>query len=119
MILLPIYLQELRGFDALLNTVTRFTFTSLGIAVLATFVQSRAPGHISDLLQHARPLSQAALALVRRQGLNLALQDAFWFSLIVLIPAFVAISLIRVPKPVSQGEKIPATKQAVEQVPGT
>ncbi len=102
-----------------LNTVTRFTFTSLGIAVLATFVQSRAPGHISDLLQHTRPLSQAALALVRRQGLNLAVQDAFWLSLIVLIPAFVAIYLIRVPKPVSQDEKkIPAAEQAVEQVSG-
>jgi MFS family permease len=44
-----------------LNTVMRFTFTSLGIAVLATLVQSRATTHISTLILQSRPVSQAAL----------------------------------------------------------
>jgi DHA2 family multidrug resistance protein len=85
-----------------LNTVIRFTFTSLGIAVLATLTQSRAAAHISTLAHQFKPVSPAALALLRQQGLDLAVQDAFWLSLAALILAFIAICFIRAQKPVPQ-----------------
>ncbi len=85
-----------------LNTVVRFVFTSLGIAVLATFVQSRASVHISTLASQLKPVTPAAFALLRLQGLDLAVQDAFWLSLVPFILAFIAVCFIRVPKPVPQ-----------------
>lgn len=81
-----------------LNTVVRFTFTALGIAVLATFTQSRATTHIATLVQQLKPVSPLALGSLRELGLDLALQDAFWLSLVVLLPAFIAICFIRVPR---------------------
>lgn len=59
-----------------LNSVVRFVFTSLGIAVLATFVQGRASVHISTLASQLKPVSPAAFALLRSQGLDLGVQDA-------------------------------------------
>jgi hypothetical protein len=73
--------------------------------VLATLVQNRATTHISTLIQQSRPVSQAAAALLRQQGLNLAIQDAFWLSLLALIPAFLAVCFIPVPKPAAQAEE--------------
>jgi EmrB/QacA subfamily drug resistance transporter len=84
-----------------LNTVTRFTFTSLGIAVLATLVQSRASVHITALVHQLRIVSPAALALTRAQGLNMAVQDTYWFSLAALLLAFIAVGFIRMRKPAS------------------
>lgn len=92
-----------------LNTVIRFTCTSLGIAVLATLVQSRASVHIKTLMQQSRPLSHAAYVLLRQQGLNMAIQDAFWLSLVGFALAFLAICFIRVPRPGSYAsEQLPA-----------
>jgi EmrB/QacA subfamily drug resistance transporter len=88
-----------------LNTVVRFTFTSLGIAVLATLVQSRATTHIATLLQQSRPVSQAATTLLRQQGLNLAVQDAFRLLLAALIPAIIAVLFLRTPKSAAQTEE--------------
>lgn len=100
-----------------LNTIIRFTCTSLGIAVLATLVQSRATTHISTLIQQSSPVSQAAAALIRQQGLQLAVQDAFWISLVALIPAFLAVCFIRVPKPAGQAEeKMQTSGQTVSTV---
>jgi EmrB/QacA subfamily drug resistance transporter len=97
-----------------LNTVIRFTFTSLGVAVLATFVQSRAMTHIMTLLQQSRPASQAAVALIRNLGLDLAVQDAFWLTLVALALAVIAVCFIRVPKPAPQAEEQAAlAEQAV------
>jgi hypothetical protein len=90
-----------------LNTVIRFVFTSLGIAVLATLVQSRTARHISTLAESLKPTSPAALAQIGKIGLNLAVQDAFWVSLVAFILAFLAICFIRAQKPVSE-EKITA-----------
>lgn len=81
-----------------LNTVVRFVFTSLGIAVLATFVQSRASLHVSALVSQGNPLSPA----LRQQGLDLAVQDAFWLSLAAFALAFLVVCFLRVPKPVLQ-----------------
>jgi EmrB/QacA subfamily drug resistance transporter len=106
-----------------LYTVVRFVSTSLGIAVLATLVQSRAKVHYSHLaeqvtpapplgqlvtrlqqyfftqgipLQNARAAAiQEVIRLVQRQGYMLALQDAFWLTLVVSLVAIVATLFIR------------------------
>ncbi len=88
-----------------LGTVIRFVFTSLGIAVLATLVQSRAATHISTLAASLKPTSPAALAQIGKLGLNLAVQDAFWLSLGAFTLAFIAVCFIRVQRPVPE-EKI-------------
>jgi len=92
-----------------LNTVIRFTFTSLGIAVLAPLVQSRASVHIRDLILQFKPFSPAALILIRKHGLDLALQDAFWLSLVAFALAFIAVCFIRVQKPVAQEQAVENT----------
>ena len=89
-----------------LNMVTRFTFTSLGIALLATLVQSRASMHIAALARQLKTVSPAALALTRAQGLNMAVQDTYWFSLAALLLAFIAIGFIRVRKPAPQEQTV-------------
>jgi EmrB/QacA subfamily drug resistance transporter len=92
-----------------LTTVIRFTFTSLGIAVLATLTQNRASTHISTLVHQFRPVSHAALALIGKLGLDLAVQDAFWLSLAAFILAFIAVCFIRVQKPVLQEQDAGST----------
>lgn len=97
-----------------LNTVVRFTFTSLGFAVLATLVQSRATMHSTLLIQQSRPASRAAVLQLQSLGLNLAVQDAFWFSLVALVPAIIAVLFLRTPKSAAQPEEQMATpEQAV------
>ncbi|GHO80877.1 MFS transporter [Ktedonobacter sp. SOSP1-85] len=81
-----------------LNTVIRFVFTSLGIAILATVVQSRATVYTSDLAHQVGLTSHATLALIKQQGLNLALHDAFWLALVAFLVAFLAVGFIRVQK---------------------
>src|SRR6266516_4568410 len=106
-----------------LYTVMRFVSTSLGIAVLATLVQTQAKIHYSHLaelvtsasppgqlvtrlqqyfftqgipLQNTRAAAiQEVIRLVQRQGYMLALQDAFWLTLIVILVAVVAAFFIR------------------------
>lgn len=100
-----------------LNTVVRFIFTSLGIAVLSTLVQSRATTHIMTLIQHLRPASQSATMQLQSLGLNLAVQDAFWLSLAALIPAIIAVLFLRPPKSAMQEEeKIATPGQAVSPI---
>ncbi|HEV2653682.1 MAG TPA: MFS transporter, partial [Ktedonobacteraceae bacterium] len=106
-----------------LYTVVRFVSTSLGIAVLATLVQSQAKvhySHLAELVTPASPLGQLVtrlqqyfftqgfslqntraaaiqqvIRLVQRQGYMLALQDAFWLTFIVALIAIVAVFFIR------------------------
>ncbi len=106
-----------------LYTVVRFVSTSLGIAVLATLVQSQAKvhySHLAELVTPASPLGQLVtrlqqyfftqgfplqntraaaiqevILLVQRQGYMLALQDAFWLTLAVALVAIVATFFIR------------------------
>jgi EmrB/QacA subfamily drug resistance transporter len=106
-----------------LYTVVRFVSTSLGIAVLATLVQSQAKvhySHLAELVTPASPLGQLVtrlqqyfftqgfplqntrtaaiqevIRLVQRQGYMLALQDAFWLTLVVSLVAIVATFFIR------------------------
>ncbi len=116
-----------------LYTVVRFVSTSLGIAVLATLVQTQAKihyGHLAEQVTPASPLGQLAsrlqmffvqhgaslndaraaaiqevARLVQRQGYMLAIQDAFWLVLWVLMASIIAACFIRMRKytpPVSQ-----------------
>ncbi len=106
-----------------LYTVLRFVSTSLGIAVLATLVQTQAKVHYSHLAEQvtlgsrlgqfiarlqallvtrgADPTSarvaaiQQVIRLVQRQGYVLAIQDAFRLTLIVIGVAVIAAALIR------------------------
>ncbi len=105
-----------------LNTVARAVASSLGIAVLATLVQTQTKihfGHLSEQVTPASPLGQliprltaayiargadivAASAtalqtigrLVQRQGYILAIQDAFRFSLVVTFLAIIAVLFV-------------------------
>lgn len=106
-----------------LYTVIRFVSTSLGIAVLATLVQTQAKVHATNLAAQITPTSplaqlaarlQALLVLhgasssaasaiaqrqiaglVQQQGYLMAIQDAFWFVMFVLIAAVIAAFFIR------------------------
>jgi EmrB/QacA subfamily drug resistance transporter len=106
-----------------LYTVIRFVSTSLGIAVLATLVQTQAKVHATNLAAQITPTSplarlaahvQAQLVLhgasssvaratalrqvaglVRQQGYLMAIQDAFWFVMFVLIAAVIVAFFIR------------------------
>jgi hypothetical protein len=88
-----------------LTTVVRLVFTSLGFAILATFVQSRASTQLSELVRQARPQSPAAFALFHQQGLSSAVQDAFWLACAALVLAFIAVCFIRTQKAVASQEK--------------
>ncbi len=106
-----------------LYTVLRFVSTSLGIAVLATQVQSQAKVHAAQLAQQITPNSplaqlaarvQASLILhraspaaaraaalqqvtrlIQGQAYMLAIQDAFWLILCMLIASIIAACFIR------------------------
>ena len=117
-----------------LYTVIRFVSTSLGIAVLATLVQSQAKLHATQLAAQITPTSPLAqlarrlqtqliqhgasagaaraaalkqvAGLVVQQGYLMAIQDAFWFVMFVLIAAVIAAFFIRMRRqgPSIQGE---------------
>jgi EmrB/QacA subfamily drug resistance transporter len=76
-----------------LLSVIRFISTSLGIAVLATLVQAQTAAHLSTLS------GRAPLALAQAQISLLALQDAFWVILPVLLAAIVVVCLIPTRQP--------------------
>ena len=106
-----------------LNTVVRFVSTSLGIAVLATLVQTQAKIHYSHLAEQVTPASpygrilvglrtyliahgyspvnaniaaiEEVIGLVRRQGYMLALIDSFWVTLAFILAAIVAVCFVR------------------------
>src|SRR5579875_148737 len=109
-----------------LYTVMRFVSTSLGIAVLATLVQTQAKihsGHLAEQVTPASPPGQLAARLqallvqhgvsmvnaraaalqeiarlVQRQGYLLAIQDAFRLVLFVMIASIIAACFIRMRK---------------------
>ena len=105
-----------------LYTVLRFVATSLGIAVLATFVQTQAQTHATTLASQVTPASpfaqlaartqahllqqgaslaaaeraagQQLAGLIQQQSYLLALQDTYWFLLIVLCASVIAASSV-------------------------
>ncbi len=123
-----------------LYTVIRFVSTSLGIAVLATVVQSQAKVHATQLAAQVTPTSplahlaarlQAQLmlhgasasaaraaalkqvaGLVQQQGYLLAIQDAFWFVMFVLVASVITAFFIRMRRqsPSVQEEKMNDTE---------
>jgi hypothetical protein len=51
---------------------------------------------------------------IHQQGLTLAVQDAFWLSLVAFVLAFIAVCFIRVQKATPQ-QKAEPSEQAVQQ----
>ena len=114
--------QQLAEASAL-NTALRFVASSLGVAVLATLVQTQTQVHFSHLAEQVTPTSplgklvpllqalfishgasaiaayQAAIQVVGRelqaQGYMLAMQDAFWLTLVLCIAAIIAVIFVR------------------------
>jgi EmrB/QacA subfamily drug resistance transporter len=82
-----------------LNTVIRFVFTALGITVLTTLIQNRTAVHVGILSHKVNAISYGDLALIRRQGMNLAVQDSFYLTLVAFIMAFIATWFIHIKKP--------------------
>ena len=106
-----------------LNTVVRFVSTSLGIAVLATLVQTQAKVHYSHIAEQVTPDSglgrvltglrsfflihgyspsgasatatAEVIRLVQRQAYMLALVDSFWVTLVFVLAGIVASFFIR------------------------
>ncbi|HYT35110.1 MAG TPA: DHA2 family efflux MFS transporter permease subunit [Ktedonobacteraceae bacterium] len=126
-----------------MNTVMRSVSSSLGIAVLATLVQSASVihySHLADQVTASSPLGQlvtrlqalfvahganplaaqsAALQviyrLVQRQSFVLALQDAFTLTLVVIGLAIISVLFVRGSrKPKSISEAAPAKGVPVE-----
>ena len=120
-------LSEIRPRDlaqaSSLNTVMRSVSSSLGIAILATLVQTQSKVHYTHLAEQVTassplgqllPRLQAAfmahganaitartaaaqliIRLVQRQAFILALQDAFTFTLVVIGLAIIAVFFVR------------------------
>lgn len=119
-----------------LNTVVRFVSTSLGIAVLATLVQTQAKVHYTHIAELATPGSSLGrvldglrslfllrgytpsgataaatgqvIGLLQRQAYMLALVDSFWVTLAFVLAAIVASFFIR-----SRRRTTPTTSEEV------
>lgn len=80
-----------------LYTVIRFVSTSLGIAVLATLVQSQTKAYSGELgkqaLSHHSRIG--VLGTIGHQATMLALQNAFWLSIFVALGGVMAGAFIR------------------------
>ncbi len=109
-----------------LSTVARAVSTSLGVAVLATVISTQITTHYGHLAEQVTPFSklgqmmlglqarfalqgagpqaarQAAIqtisGIVHGQAFVLAMQDAFRLTLVIVIAAFIAVTLVRTKK---------------------
>lgn len=123
-----------------LNTVARAVSSSLGIAVLATLIQTQNQVHYAHLAEQVTPLSrlgrlipliqalyisngadilaakatayQIISGLLQQQSYMLSIQDAFRFSLVVAILAIIAVLFVRSSRRSATGA--PATAQGQE-----
>lgn len=131
-----------------MNTVMRSVSSSLGIAVLATLVQSQTKihyAHLAEQVTASSPLGQlftrlqalfvargadthaaqsAALQviyrLVQRQSFVLAIQDAFTVTVVVIALAIISVLFVRGSrKPKGIPETTPATSPQVEEETST
>jgi DHA2 family multidrug resistance protein len=75
-----------------LFSVIRFVSTSLGIAVLATLVQTQTAAHLRE------QAGLAASPLAHAQSFVQGIQDAFWFTLPVLLASIVAVCFVNTRK---------------------
>lgn len=118
-----------------LNTVARAVSSSLGIAVLATLVQTQSKVHFSYLAQQVTATSplgqlltrlqayfvaqggglgaaqsaarQIISGLLQRQAYVLAIQNAFTFSLVVVVLAIIAVLFVRKSRPAVDRDTAP------------
>jgi DHA2 family multidrug resistance protein len=122
-----------------LNTVARSVSSSLGIAVLATLVQTQSMVHFSGLAEQVTPASklgqlylqlqayfvangadpglakttglQIIDGLLQQQAYVMAIQNAFTFSLVVAFLAIIAVIFVRSSR---KKKSIPQTASALE-----
>lgn len=115
-----------------MNTVLRFVATSLGVAVMATLVQTQTSMHYTHLAEQvtaASPLAglitglqglflsrgadptmahataiQYIVGILKRQSYMLAIQDAFKFTTLLVIPAIIATFFVGGRKKTQQGQ---------------
>jgi EmrB/QacA subfamily drug resistance transporter len=128
-----------------LNTVARAVSSSLGIAVLATLVQTQAQVHFGHLAEKVIPTSplgrlvvglqaafvargadimqaktaaiQVVTGLLQRQAFILAIQDAFTFSFVVVILAIIAVLFVRpTRRPARVPQAAPRQDEAAEEI---
>jgi EmrB/QacA subfamily drug resistance transporter len=125
-----------------LNTVVRFVATSLGIAVLATTVQSQAQAHTTQLAAQIVPGSswgnllaqiqtqliqqgtdpiqahqaalQRVLGIVHQQGYMLGINDAYWVTLTMTALALLAAAFISLRRPGSAAATAPVTLEEAQ-----
>ncbi|HEU5382637.1 MAG TPA: DHA2 family efflux MFS transporter permease subunit [Ktedonobacteraceae bacterium] len=126
-----------------LSTVSRSVASSLGIAVLATLVQSQTAVHYGHLAEQVTPFSKlgglllavqayfvahgasitaastAALQLVARfvqgEAFILAMQDAFRLTLLTIGVALIALFFVRTKSHEQLAQTVPASSTGVEQ----
>lgn len=125
------------------NTTLRFVMSSLAVSTIATMVQSQTKVHYDHLAELVTPSSKlgqlipllqgafmqhgasqaaaytAALeeisGLLQRQGAVLAMQDAFWLTLVLAIAAIIASMFVGGRKKPEQIEEIPMTEAEKEE----
>ncbi|HET8910081.1 MAG TPA: DHA2 family efflux MFS transporter permease subunit [Ktedonobacteraceae bacterium] len=125
------------------NTTLRFVMSSLAVSTIATLVQSQTKVHYDHLAELVTPSSKlgqlipllqgafmqhgasqaaaytAALeeisGLLQRQGAVLAMQDAFWLTLVLAIAAIIASMFVGGRKKPEQIEEIPMTEAEKEE----
>lgn len=80
-----------------LYNVIRFVSTSLGIAILATLIQSQTKTYASELIKQAlrNHSGSSVMRLIENQAMMQALQDAFWLSVVVALAGVLAGAFIR------------------------
>ncbi len=122
-----------------LYTVIRFVFSSLGVAVLATLVQTQTKVHYTLLAELVTPASrfgqslirlqtlylaqgadrirageaaiQQVIQLIERQAAVLAIQDAFWLSLLALLLALIPVFFVPAQR---LAEAVPTARPSTE-----
>ena len=80
-----------------LNTVVGTVTSSLGIAVLATVVQSRTADHVRQLV--GQTLQRLPAGIIQQQAAVLAMQDAFFITTIMVGVALFATLFVREKRP--------------------
>ncbi|GCE21806.1 MDR family MFS transporter [Dictyobacter kobayashii] len=100
-----------------LYNVIRFVSTSLGVAILATLVQSQAKLHTNEIIKQALRThsSPIVMSIIGNRALMQALQDAFWLSVVVALGGVLAGMFIRSQRvhDLSEEEKIALRSAAV------
>ncbi|GLV55387.1 MFS transporter [Dictyobacter sp. S3.2.2.5] len=78
-----------------LYNVIRFVSTSLGVAILATLLQSQTKVYVGEFIKQAPGSHSGVTHLIESQAMMQALQDTFWLSVVVAVAGVLAGAFIR------------------------